>query len=346
MDTTELSRLLEAYRQAPPEFQATSYWQTYEKPLIDAVAAIDFNQVRSGKYPLLATFGFNDVAYFNHPNLPWHKRVRRRLAQRWAAGKSWIMPYGLTLPAIQDMAYRHCELYGALAGARPIASIPTSRAGGPADLFEVEGRPYTVKFLDYYLRYCFVERHLRLRGDETVVELGSGSCYQAEVLKKAHPGLTILCFDLPAPLYLGQSYLQQALGEGQVVATPETRGWQDLGRLRRGAVHFFGNWQMPLLKGQPIDLFWSAASFGEMEPDVVRNYLSFVKGPARGVYLLQARHGKSLTAKARVQRQVTFDDYVGFLDGYELLAEQDVYLSQRRLTEAGGYFEAVWRAKT
>ena len=254
------------------------------------------------------------------------------------------MPYGLSIPAIQEMAYRHCELYGALTGARPIASIPASRVGSPADLFEVEGRPYTVKFLDYYLRYCFANQHLHLRGDETVVELGSGSCYQVEVLKKACPGLTILCFDLPAPLYLGQAYLQQALGADAVVTTAPTRGWQDLSGLRRGAVHFFGNWQMPLVKGHPVDLFWNAASFGEMEPEVVRNYLSFVKGPARWIYLLQARAGKSTTATARVARQSTFETYVDLMSGYELVAQQDVYLSQRRLVEGiGGYFEGIWR---
>ena len=345
MDTTELSRLLEAYRQAPPEFHATRYWQTYEKPLLEALAAMDFDRMRSGRYPILATFGFNDTVYFNHPNLSWWKRFTRGLVHRWASRKRWLMPYGLDVPAIRDLAYRHCELYGSLTGARPISSIAMSDAGGPGDLFEVGGRKYSIKFLDYYLRYCFANRHVALRGDEVIVELGSGSGHQVEVLKKLYPGLTILCFDLPAQLFLCQAYLSAALGAAHVVGTQQTLGWKDLSGVRKGAVHFFGNWQMPLLNGLRFDLFWNAASFGEMEPAVVKNYLSFVKGQARWVYLLQARHGKSLTAKARVQQQITFDDYAGLLDGYELLAEQDVYLSQRRLTEAGGYFEAVWRAK-
>lgn len=339
MDTTELHELMGAYRAAPVEFQATTYWQAYEKRMLDAVAEADFNQLRSGKYPILATFGFNDVAYFRHPNLPLLRRLRRALFHWLVAGKRWIMPYGLDVPWIQDMAYHHCELYGALTGSRPLSSIGMSRVGAPGDLFEVGGRAYSVKFLDYYLRYCFADRHLRLRGDEIVVELGSGSGYQVEILKKLFPGLTILCLDLPAPLFLCQEYLRQALGEECIVPTQQTRGWRDLSGLRRGAVHFLGNWQMPLLKGHPIDLFWNAASFGEMEPDVVQNYLSFVKGTAAWIYLLQARQGKK-----RVARPSRFEDYGKYLSGYTLVAEQDVFQALRRLFEDGtGYFEGVWR---
>ena len=346
MDMTELTSLLQAYRAAPPEFHATRYWQTYEKRVLEAIAALEFDELRSGKYPVLATFGFNDAVYFRHPNMtPW-KRVVRGLVHRWASQKNWVLPYGLDVPAIRDMAYRHCELYGQLTGARPISSIAMSDAGGPADLFEVGGRKYSVKFFDYYLRYCFANRHVSLRGDEVIVELGSGSGHQIEILKKLYPELTIFCFDLPAQIFLCQAYLSAALGADQVVGTEQTRHWTDLSRQRKGAVHFLGNWQMPLLRGGRFDLFWNAASFGEMEPEVVRNYLSCVKGNARWIYLLQARRGKSLTAKARVERQIRFEDYAGFLDGYALVAEQDVFLAQRRLTDAGGYFEAVWREGT
>jgi len=58
------------------------------------------------------------------------------------------------------------------------------------------------------------------------------------------------------------------------VATDSTLGWTDLSNITPGRVHLLGNWQMPTLREFQFDLFWNAASFGEMEPDVVENYLS------------------------------------------------------------------------
>jgi hypothetical protein len=46
---------------------------------------------------------------------------------------------------------------------------------------------------------------------------------------------------------------------------------------------------MPLLSDLELDVFWNPASFGEMEPDVVENYLGYLKGDCGWIYLLQAR---------------------------------------------------------
>jgi hypothetical protein len=185
-----------------------------------------------------------------------------------------------------------------------------------------------------------------LRGDELIVEIGSGSGKQAVVLKEALPDATFVCFDLPLQLFLAYHYARGFMAD-QLVPLEQTQDWTDLSRLQRGKIHFFGNWQVPLVHGLRHDVFWNAASFGEMEPDVVRHYLAQVTPGARWVYLMQARHGKeSGRRRGGVERPQTFEDYCSYLDGYELRREQVAQGALKAYRESGGYFEAVWERAT
>ena len=201
-----------------------------------------------------------------------------------------------------------------------------------------------MNFLNQYQRYCFAQQYLGLKGDEIIVELGSGSGYQVEILKKSYPNLTILCFDLPAQLYLCEKYLTGIFGAATIKSSEENLALTDLSSLEKGKIHFFGNWQFPLLKHFNFDVFWNAASFGEMEPAIVANYLSYVKGGAKWVYLLQARNGKESTKTAGVQQPILFENYHALLaKEYRLVGEEDAYDANRRMSKTGGYFQAVWQ---
>jgi putative sugar O-methyltransferase len=342
-DVQRLSNLLSAYRAAPEEFQATSYWEAYEEEILATIEALDPDKMRSGRYKILSTFGFNDTVYSWQSKSSAIGRAVLRMFTVMFSNIRDIAPYKVRVTDIRELAYRHCELMGELAGAKPIDSIEVSSFGGPSDLFEISGKRYSMPFLNFYVRYCFAHRVISMGGNECIVELGSGSGYQVEVLKKLYPGMTILCFDLPAQIFLCETYLAEALGNEQVVGTETTRDWQDLSNLEKGKVHLFGNWQFPLLKDVSIDIFWNAASFGEMEPEVVVNYLGYIKGNAEWVYLFQARHGKETSGKTHVQKATTLDDYVRFLDGYSLCEERDAWHAYRKPKASGGYFEGVWK---
>ena len=340
----KLSALLEAYRAAPQEFHATSYWRSYEDKILKEIQTLDLKQLRSGRYPILATFGFDENPYFCHPNArgvkKWATKAIHRTQQ--ALEDKAVLPYGKTIADLRDAGYRHCQLLGELCGARPIEEIEVSRFGHPADLFEINGRPYTMHFLNYYVRYCFAEKHISLGAGQALVELGSGAGFQIEVLKKANPDLTVLCFDMPAQLFLCESYLTQVLGRDAVVGTDQTLRWRDLSGVEPGRVHFLGNWQFPLLSDFPFDVFWNAASFGEMEPSIVKNYLGYILPSPRWVYLLQARHGKETKGQTSVENPIRFEDYNQMLEAYRLCQEHDAYCAVGKLSHSGGYFEAVW----
>lgn len=339
----ELQALVNAYESAPKEFHATAYWESYSKEILDTIATMDIREIHSGKYPILATMSFGDVAYYYHPHLAWWKNATLKLIQGYLVKNRRILPYDLRVTDIGEMAYRHCELLGRATGAKSISSIEMSTFGNPSDLVAVNEKRYSINFLTYYVRYCFAHQHIDFKGDEIVVELGSGSGRQLELLKKLHPGMTILCFDLPAQMYLCERYLTEALGKDAVVGTEVTLDWKDLSHLEKGRVHCFGNWQTPMVSALDFDVFWNAASFGEMEPSVVERYLSYVRGHARWVYLLQARQGKETAGKIHVERKTTFEDYDRFLSGYALVKADDAYDAHRKVAHTGGYFEAVWK---
>ncbi len=241
------------------------------------------------------------------------------------------------------MAFKHCIDAGKLANALPVTSIETSTFGAPADLFKIQGKNYTMMFLSYYLRYCFAHKNINFKGDEIIVELGSGSGHQVEVLKKLYPGITVLCFDLPSQLYVCEEYLTNALGKETVISAEVALDLTNLSSIEKGKVYMFGNWQIPLLKNFKFDVFWNAASFGEMEPGIVKNYLSYVLANAEWIYLLQARKGKESSANSGVEKSITFEDYNQMLLHYKLIDEEDAYYAHMRMRHSGGYFEAVWK---
>lgn len=338
-----LETLCAEYYQSPDIYQAGRYWKAYEDKIIKEINEADLSELRSGKYPIFATFGFVETVYYYHPNQAQAKKLVLKFLRALNNPKIPYMPYGLYLSDIREMAYHHCELMGELAGVKHISEIETSTFGNPQDLFEINGKNYTMAFLTYYIRMCYVQQHLKLKGDETIVELGSGSGHQVEILKKVFPDLTILCFDLPYTLYLGDAYLKAVLGEDEIIEAVAGIKQKDKLNIQKGKVNMYGNWQIPLLAGNKFDLFWNAASFGEMEPHIVKNYLKYVLPECNSVYLLQARQGKESSKNKGVETPITFDDYNQMLNGFKLIAESDPYQANRKLKEGIGYFHAVWK---
>ncbi len=341
-----LDRLLKEYKNAPEIFQAGRYWKAYEDKIANEIKSADIQQLRSGRYPIFGTFGFTESVYHYNYNMPFHTKLIKKIIRSLFITNKATLPYSLRLNDIREMAYQFCNLQGQLANTKSIAKIETSVFGNPSDLFEINGKKYTMQFLNFYLRFCFAQKYMKLKGDETIVELGSGSGFQIEILKKVFPDLTILCFDLPAPLYLCEQYLSGVFGDDQIVKSDRTIDTSDLKNvIEKGKIHFFGNWMFPLLKSFKFDVFWNGASFGEMEPDIVKNYLSYVTDNCEYIYLLQSRHGKESSKNSGVVSPIKFNDYNAMLSGFKLIKETDVFEANRKMSQSGGYFQAVWKTE-
>ena len=335
MSQSHFQALLDAYRSAPELYQATSYWSAYEDELLRLTKKLDPADLQSGKHRMLSRFGFETGIY--HRRFTRTKQILLRLL---GIRMRHLTPYSLRAEEVQEMAYRRALDVGALTGAKSVSNIESSGYGNPKDLFEIAGKRYTVALLGFYLRYCFAQKHIPFDGGKIYIELGSGSGHQVEVLKQLHPDLTILCFDMPAQIYLCQMYLTGALGAENIVSSEETVHWDNLEQIKPGGIHFFGNWQLPMIADIQPDIFWNAHSFAEMEPHVAANYLSFVAQGTNWVYLEEERTGQKTTGAAHVKTPITFEMYNEMLPNYGLREEEEAYSAIQKIR--GPSFRAVW----
>jgi putative sugar O-methyltransferase len=198
-----------------------------------------------------------------------------------------------------------------------------STAGAPVEQFEFDGRKFSRSALNYLLGLAMLKRHLK--GDEirTVLEIGGGFGTLGEVLASAGiEGLRYVDIDIPPTAFAAQWYLQQALGEENVGTYSQTkdRSKIDIESLPQTSV--LCAWQIEKLRGK-VDLFVNFISFQEMEPPVVKNYMSHVaRLGTRWVLLRNMREGKQKRSAAHqlgCDDPVKGDDYLAMLPGYELV---------------------------
>ena len=84
---------------------------------------------------------------------------------------------------------------------------------------------------------------------------------------------------------------------------------------------FLPNWKIENLKGT-IDLFVNFISFQEMEPDIVKNYVSHIQRLSpEWILLRNMREGKQLASafKTGVKKQIMTEDYVNYFFDYQLV---------------------------
>ena len=174
--------------------------------------------------------------------------------------------------------------------------------------------------ISYYLHYVYCCNFLDFNSIGTIVELGGGAGKQVEVIKKLHPHIRFLLFDIVPPLYVAQRYLQTVFPD-DVISYRETRKMTSIPEIGERKILIFGNWQFPLLENVKIDLFWNASSFQEMEPDIVGNYLHYVNSQADSVYLQELMGGSHVgrPGKFGVLTPTTLKDYEKGLDNFRLL---------------------------
>ena len=184
--------------------------------------------------------------------------------------------FGVSLSDVNLACYDIAKLYGENNGAKPIDELEASTIGNPENIFYVNNKIQPFSILRFYLNYAYCCKHMNFDSIETVAELGSGYGLKIEVLKKLHPHLCFYVFDLPTQLYVCEQYLS-TLFPDSVKSYSETRLMKNIPKPQKGKIFFFGNWKISEIDNLNYDLFWNNASFQEMEPSVVLNYLKYIK---------------------------------------------------------------------
>jgi putative sugar O-methyltransferase len=321
--------------------RSNARWTEVERLMEAEVLGADIASFRSKPSALLAMVGVADTMHvksFRPPSLKHRAAewVRAAIGRAVASGRAPVLPYMMSLADLREALAQRARLEGLTLKARDLKEVPTSEVGAPGDLFRHEGAALTVNHLSFYRRYAFAQAHLDLPEGAVVAEVGSGSGSQAEVWMKARPDLTYLCFDVPAPVCLGETYLDKVF-PGRVVSYRQTRSWTGLGGLERGKIHMFGAWQLKLLESAPIDLFWSAGTLSALDAEAATALMASVSRTATQVYFCEME-----AAEHRAQHAgVATPSLVAALGpSFTAVAERDAARGAGRFA---GYRETVLR---
>lgn len=355
-DPELLDLMLSDMAAAPALYQPTNYWRSYVARGVAELRAIGLRDFRRRRDSVLGSFGATDIfpwvyrrkpRHAGHPVASVAKAMIELLADcSWGPVRTAMRYAALAVAGADDedlltACYEAARAAGEAAGARPLEAWTSSRVGNPDAVFVRDGREYTLIGLYYYAMYAHAARRIDFPKASHYAEIGSGAGRQVELLRALFPTMRFLLFDIPPQLYVCERYLA-SLYPDSVISYRETRAWKTLPALPPGAIAILGSSRLPEISGLGWDVFWSSASFGEMEPDVVLNYLGFVdRATRKSVFLHQRMAGKELAAEGGhgVLVPTTLAHYRQGLPGFELVDE----VRNAFPTLAGrGYSFATW----
>jgi putative sugar O-methyltransferase len=353
-DLRLLHEMVADMKSAAPIYQPTHYWAAYERPVLDELRK-GLRDFRRRDKSILATFGATDpppAMLTSIDGIPPEGAavvgaLVGQLNEMLAAGHQ-ILPECLAMTDVFELAYLHClEQMRRAPTIRSIDELEVSRAGNPFG-YERDGRFLTMSALYYYMRYAFVAEHLDLRDVDVVVELGSGSGKQVEILKRLYPHLTFVLLDLGPQLYVAERLLTAAFPD-DVVPYRATRAPGSLD-IEPAKIHFVGNHRIEDLEPEGRVLFWNAASMGEMEPDVVAHYAKAVSRISDWLYLCQCFSGKERateSGRGGVLDPVVWPHYVDAFAEHEPIDQRPAHTGLTALVQGGrAYDDTFWAVRT
>jgi putative sugar O-methyltransferase len=345
IDDPELFELmLQDRRSVLDLYKPSNYWLNYEKLLLPELRREGLRDFRRRKNSVLTSFGATDLtpaslSIFSLPIWPMpgiRVKVYHRLSYCYNR---------LAYRSIHKSRYNAAKEYGNSNGAQSIHGLEASTVGSPEDVFSINGKLYTTSLLDSYVHYAYCCKYLDFNTIDTIMEIGAGAGKQIEVIKKLHPDITFYVFEIPPQLYVCEQYLS-ALFPDSVISYRQTRTMKEVPEEQAGKIFIFGNWKISQLAGITYDLFWNSASFQEMEPNIVTNYLGYVNQQTKKyAYLFEMMEGQQRATSEGSQgvlEPTTFEHYKVGLKDFELQDKSKGVVSK----ESRDYSSSFWRRKT
>lgn len=329
-----LELMLEDAKSASDLYKPTNYWLNYEKIFLLELRSLGLKNFRRRKNSVLSSFGATDLLPISKslhplPRLKPASSINKIIYLLFKIKKiEKLLKYisrvisDVDYQDVRYLCYEFVKYYGEKNGAKSIKELETSTIGNPEDIFIIDGNIYTISLLYYYIQYAYCSQFIDFNSIDTIMEIGSGSGKQIEVIKKLYPDICFYVFEIPPQLYVCEQYLS-AIFPDSVVSYTETRTMKKIPKNNKGKIYIFGNFKLPEIININYDLFWNSASFQEMEPDVVLNYLKYVnKQTKKYVFLHELMEGKecaSKKGKPGVLKQTTIAHYEKGLENFLLL---------------------------
>jgi putative sugar O-methyltransferase len=319
----ELARAREDMLTQSALYRPTIFWDEASSRIVSEICAEGVDRFRSLSTALgffVPTYGAPGGGFSTEQSkdlndwlasaLPLEKKPQLALQQFLSGHMSALADYRV-LQAADDprkLPYLH--------------TFSESTVGQPVEHFAFDGRFFSRSSLNYLLGLVLLKKHLHGDVPRTVLEIGGGFGTLGEVLASAGvKDLRYIDIDIPPTSFIAQHYLSEVLGKDKVATYAQTANSEliEIDALPQASV--LCSWQIEKLRGQ-VDLFVNFISFQEMEPHIVKNYLSHVtRLGARWILLRNIREGKNVRKDdwVGVDTPILADDYLAMLPGYELV---------------------------
>lgn len=347
-----LKKMMDDMEQADKFYKPTKYWNYGEKRFLPELYSRGLYNFRRRKKSVLT--------YFWATDLKIKPEIRHRFAKKpfvaFAEALNFIFTRSnLITPGLSQINpeeitpyfYTHVKKKFASVGWN-IKKCPTSKVGNPEDLVEIDGSLWTMSHLQHCSMIADAARFIPFSQKMIYFGLGEGLGRTAEILGQLYKGATFILTDIPPQLYVCNQYLKK-IYPSRIIDYSESvkldpKKSSTLNRIK-GKVVILPPWKMPEWQLK-ISIFWNSASFQEMEPNVVVNYLNLVKKMNPEWVYINALPKGNTSNKAKGSRATKRP----IKDSYYIQTLKDKYiLSQKYETDYflwnQPYFSYIFRKK-
>ncbi len=281
-DPALLDRMMVDLSRGDELYQPTNYWAYYQRHFVPELRRRGLRDFRRRRHSVLSSFGATDLRPQGtievSPAVPVSARIRSALTRlvSLTPGVS-LGVWGVNGDSLTRYFYQHVKHKFERLGL-PLSVCGTTSHGNPEDLVEIDGALWSYMHLQYCSMLADALEHVSLGDHAVVCEIGAGLGRNLQIIGRLFPRATLLLFDIPPQLYVANQYLRSVFGDrligydDAVAVTPDSATLDAV----RGRIVVLPTWRLPDWSDCAIDLFWNSASFQEMEPRVVKNYLTVV----------------------------------------------------------------------
>jgi len=239
-DPELLELMLNDTKSASNLYKPTNYWSHYIEEFMPELRRLGLHDFRRRKNSILEKFGATDLFpsssfLINTPPkniiLKWVQGILKfslKMKKTPTVLNYIVRMYsGVTFDDINLLCYELSNAWGEKNGAKPLREFEGSKIGNPEYTFVIDNKLYTITLLYHYLQYAYCSKFLNFESIDSIMEIGSGSGKQIEVIKKLHPHLTFYVFDIPPQLYVCEQYLSKLFPKS-VISYRKTRSMDTL----------------------------------------------------------------------------------------------------------------------
>ena len=299
-----LQEMWEAQLKADPLYKPGNYWDTYSKVFIPELKTKGLHDFKRRKFSILGSFGATDLNLLTLRNLPtWLEKLKTKKILWHAVPHisdviEWILKpierlYLKQFSANDVFDYFYPRISEKFSQKGwDLKNFSMSDIGNPDEKVPYDGKIWSRHHLEMASIFIEALEKSEFPKDGTLVEIGPGIGRNTEFFATAYPDATIILFDIVPQIYVLNQYLKKRFPE-RFISYEQTRS-VELKKISsyKGKILLFPTWDIPNFKKLKIDYFWNSASFQEMEPFIVKNYLEIIKSMSPDyIYLNQLPTG-------------------------------------------------------